>query len=133
MTIAYLGVGSNLGNRKANIAMAANYIRALKNTRLVKQSRLLETSPCGGPLGQPKYLNAAFKIRTSLTPLKLLKNLKSIEKMMGRVKTVRNGPRVIDLDILLYGDKTLRSRQLTLPHPRMFRREFVIRPLMEIL
>jgi 2-amino-4-hydroxy-6-hydroxymethyldihydropteridine diphosphokinase len=133
MVIVYLGVGSNLGERRKNIKLAVKKIRALKDTQIIKQSKLLETFPCGGPAGQPKYLNAALKIRTCLTPLKLLKKLKNIENSMGRRKTVRFGPRIIDLDILLYGDEIIRNRKLTIPHPRLFGREFVIKPLIEVL
>jgi 2-amino-4-hydroxy-6-hydroxymethyldihydropteridine diphosphokinase len=133
MVIVYLGVGSNLGERRKNIKLSVKKIRALKDTQVIKQSKLLETFPCGGPAGQSKYLNAALKIRTCFTPLKLLKKLKDIENSMGRRKTVRFGPRIIDLDVLLYGDETIRNRKLTIPHPRLFSREFVIKPLMEVL
>jgi 2-amino-4-hydroxy-6-hydroxymethyldihydropteridine diphosphokinase len=133
MVIVYLGVGSNLGERRKNIKLAVKKIQALEDTQVIKQSKLLETAACGGPAGQPKYLNAALKIRTGFSPLKLLTKLKAIEKSMGRRKTVRNGPRIIDLDILLYGDETVRSLRLNVPHARLFEREFVIKPLIEVL
>ncbi|PIQ87688.1 MAG: 2-amino-4-hydroxy-6-hydroxymethyldihydropteridine diphosphokinase [Candidatus Omnitrophica bacterium CG11_big_fil_rev_8_21_14_0_20_43_6] len=133
MMISYLGVGSNLGDRRKNIKLAVKKVAALKDTKIIKQSKLLESWSCGGPSGQPKYLNAALKITTQLSPLNLLKELKKIENAIGRVRTVRFGPRVIDLDILLYGDKLVRNKDLVIPHPRMFKRDFVIKPLIEVL
>jgi len=133
MAICYLGIGTNLGKRKENIRLAINKVNALKNTRVLKKSKVVESLAVGGPAGQGKFLNAVLKIDTQLSALMLLKKLKEIESLMGRKKTVRFGPRVIDLDILLYADKVINSRQLTIPHPRMFGRDFVIKPLMEIL
>lgn len=133
MTVCYLGIGSNLGNRKGNIKLATRKINVLKDTQVLKSSRMIESLPVGGPVGQGKFLNAALKIDTKLPALTLLKNLKEIENQMGRKKTVRFGPRVIDLDILLYADKVVKSKTLILPHPRMFGRDFVIKPLMEVL
>ena len=133
MVIGYLGVGSNLGNRKKNIKLAIEKIKALKGTKIIKASKLFESLPCGGPAGQPNFLNAALKIQTNFSPLDLLKKLKKIENELGRIPTVRFGPRVMDLDILLYGDRFIRNKALTIPHPRMFRRDFVIRPLIEVL
>ncbi|MFA5062680.1 MAG: 2-amino-4-hydroxy-6-hydroxymethyldihydropteridine diphosphokinase [Candidatus Omnitrophota bacterium] len=133
MVICYLSLGSNLGNRKKNIGQAIRKINLLKDTKVLKQSSIVETDPVGGPRNQPKFLNASLKISTILSPLKLLKKLKIIEKEMGRVKSVRNGPRVIDLDILLYGDKVISKKNLIVPHPRMFARDFVVKPLTEII
>lgn len=133
MAVCYIGIGSNLGNRKENIRLAINKVDALKSTRVLKRSRTMESLAVGGPLKQPEFLNAALKIDTKLPALTLLKKLKEIEKQMGRKRTVRFGPRVIDLDILLYADKFMRSKKLTIPHPRMFARDFVVKPLAEIL
>ncbi|MCX5699044.1 MAG: 2-amino-4-hydroxy-6-hydroxymethyldihydropteridine diphosphokinase [Candidatus Omnitrophica bacterium] len=133
MVIGYLSVGSNLGNRKKNIKLAVEKINALKGTKIIKASKLFESLSCGGPAGQPNYLNAALRISTNFSPLTLLKKLKKIEKEIGRISTVRFGPRVIDLDILLYGDRLIRNQALTIPHPRMFSRDFVIKPLTEVL
>ena len=133
MVICYLGVGSNLGQRRKNIKLAVKLIGALKGTRIIKSSKLFESLPRGGPLGQPRYLNAALRINTNLSPLNLLKKLKKIENKLGRIPTVRFGPRVIDLDILLYGDRRMCNKVLTVPHPRMFDRDFVIQPLAEVL
>ncbi|MFA7271881.1 MAG: 2-amino-4-hydroxy-6-hydroxymethyldihydropteridine diphosphokinase [Candidatus Omnitrophota bacterium] len=133
MEICYLGVGSNLGNRRLSIKQAVSRINLLENTRVLKKSAFIQTAPVGGPAGQPKFLNAALKIRTGFAPLRLLKELKIIEKELGRTKGVRNAPRTIDLDILLYGDRVVRTEKLVIPHPRMFVRDFVIKPLSEII
>ncbi|TAM39980.1 2-amino-4-hydroxy-6-hydroxymethyldihydropteridine diphosphokinase, partial [bacterium] len=126
-------VGSNLGNRRKNIKLAIKKINALKGTFVLKESGIIESAPAGGPVGQPDFLNAALKIKTKLPPIKLLKELKKIEINLGRIKSVRFGPRIIDLDILLYGDRIIRSKSLTIPHPRLFARHFVTGPLLEVL
>ncbi|MDD5128703.1 MAG: 2-amino-4-hydroxy-6-hydroxymethyldihydropteridine diphosphokinase [Candidatus Omnitrophica bacterium] len=133
MAVCYIGVGTNLGKRKENIRLAINKVNALKNTRVLRKSKAMESLAVGGPAGQGKFLNVALKIDTQLPALILLKRLKEIESQMGRKKTVRFGPRVIDLDILLYADKVISNRKLSIPHPRMFDRDFVTKPLMEIL
>jgi 2-amino-4-hydroxy-6-hydroxymethyldihydropteridine diphosphokinase len=133
MVICYLGVGSNLGNRRKNIELAIKLIQALKDTKIIRVSKLLESLPSGGPAGQPDYLNAALRVSTNFSPLSLLKELKKIETKIGRIPMVRFGPRVMDLDILLYGDRLIRNKVLTVPHPRMFNRDFVIKPLTEVL
>ena len=133
MVTCYLGIGSNLGNRSKNIRLAIQKIRALKNTELIKISGIIETKPMGGPRNQSKFLNAAIKIKTNLAPSLLLKKFKKIEIELGRTKTLRYGPRVIDLDILFYGDKIINRNNLEIPHPKVFKREFVIRPLLEII
>jgi 2-amino-4-hydroxy-6-hydroxymethyldihydropteridine diphosphokinase len=133
MVICYLGLGSNLGNRRRNIKLAVKKISSLKDTRIIKESGLFDCSPVGGPCGQPNYLNAALKIQTKFPPLVLFKKLKKIEDELGRIPTVRFGPRVIDLDILLYGDRFMQNKTLNIPHPRMFERDFVIKPLQEVL
>ena len=134
MLTCYLGIGSNLGDRLKNIKSAISKLNSLKNTKVIKVSKIIETEPVGGPIDQGKFLNAALKIKTRLTPLNLLKNLQKIEKQLGRKKTdVRYGPRPIDLDILFYADKIIHSKNLTIPHPRLFEREFVIKPLLEII
>jgi len=133
MAVCYLGVGSNLGNRKENIESAVRKINSLKDTRVLKMSGLIQSQPQGGPQGQPKYLNAALKIDTELSPLILLKKLKAIERQLGRTKTVRFGPRTIDLDILFYADKIIKRKDLIVPHPRLLERDFVLRPLAEVI
>lgn len=133
MTICYLGIGSNLGNREANIKQAVQEIKSLEGTKVIKISRLIQTNPVGGPKGQNKYLNAAVKINTSIPALKLLRNLKNIEKKLGRRKTRRFAARPIDLDILFYGDKIINRAELKIPHPRAFKRSFVLKPLIQVL
>jgi 2-amino-4-hydroxy-6-hydroxymethyldihydropteridine diphosphokinase len=131
MVTAYLGIGSNLGNRRQNIKAAINLLQEISNLKVKKVSHLYETNPVGGPL-QGRFLNGAIKIETELTPSNLLKKLKIIEKSLGRKKTVQNGPRMIDLDILLYGSKIIKIKNLEIPHPRMWERDFVLKPLREI-
>jgi dihydroneopterin aldolase/2-amino-4-hydroxy-6-hydroxymethyldihydropteridine diphosphokinase len=132
MVVCYLGVGSNLGNRRKNIQLALEEINHLKDTKVIRTSRLIGTKPVGGPR-QGDFLNGVVVVKTKLTPLRLLKKLKDVEKLLGRRKTVRFGPRIIDLDILLYGDKKVRHKNLIIPHPRMFERDFVIKPLLKVI
>ncbi len=131
--VCYLGIGSNLGDRRKNIRMAIKKINSLLDTKVIRSSSLMETAPLGGPRGQPKFLNAAVKIRTSILPFQLLRELKTIEKELGRKRTIRFGPRPIDLDILFYHDRIIHTKTLHIPHPRMFEREFVLKPLSEVI
>ncbi len=133
MAVCYLGLGSNLGNRRQNIEEAIHRINLIGQTKVLKRCAFMQTSPVGGPANQLRFLNTALKINTRLKPLALLKALKKIEKGLGRRSCVRNGPRTIDLDILLYADKRIKSKELIIPHPRMFKRDFVIRPLRELI
>ena len=130
MAIVYIGLGSNLGDRNKHIQSA---LKLLNKNRIhvLKVSSIIETKPEGGP-PQGKFLNAAIKGETNWPPHELLNQLQAIEKKLGREKTVINGPRTIDLDILLYDRITLQSAQLTIPHPRMVQRKFVLDPLREI-
>lgn len=130
MAIVYLGIGSNMGNREKNIRDALALLSTL-NITILKRSTIMESDPVGGP-PQQKYLNAVIKAKTSLSPQDLLINLKSIEHQMGRIKTIKNGPRPIDIDILLYDNVHIQTSTLTIPHPRMLERDFVLRPLKEI-
>ena len=132
MLICFLGIGSNLGDRRENIRKALKEISALKNTKIIKVSKIIETEPVGGP-AQGRFLNAAIKLETDILPITLLKELKKIERKLGRTRQVRNGPRTIDLDILFYADKIIKRKELTIPHPRIFEREFVLKPLSEIV
>ena len=134
MVVCYLGLGSNLGNRRKNIKQAVRKINALTGTRALELSRIIETEPAGGPAKQNKFLNAALKIKTNLSALTLLKKLKTIEEESGRpARHRKNWPRFIDLDILFYGDRIINTKILQVPHPRMFERDFVLRPLSEIV
>ena len=129
---AFLGIGSNIGNRRRNIKKAVLVLKKSTAIKVKEISKIYQTNPKGGP-PQRRFLNGAIKIDTILTPVKLLKILKKIEKDVGRKKSVRFGPRVIDLDILLYADKKINRKDLKIPHPRMNKRKFVLKPLKEIL
>ncbi len=131
MPIAYLGLGSNVGRRKKNILMAISLLNR-RGIKVLNCSSIIETEPIGGPLLQRKYLNAVIRVKTVLSPLGLLEAIKHIEHFLGRVRTIKNGPRTIDIDILLYGHTVMHTPELTIPHPRMFSRDFVMAPLMEI-
>ncbi len=131
-TVAYIGIGSNPGDRKANIEKAIGLVKMIRGTKFVKTSSIYEAEPVGGPPQGP-FLNGVFEIKTALDPLKLLKELKSIEKQLGRKRKIKNGPRMIDLDILLFGRKKINARNLKVPHPRLHKREFVLRGLREVM
>jgi 2-amino-4-hydroxy-6-hydroxymethyldihydropteridine diphosphokinase len=128
----YLGLGSNLGDRRRNLEAALDALRAHPQIAVTAVSSFLETDPVGGPPGQGKFLNAAAKIETDLSPEALLKELKRVERALGRKPGPRWGPREIDLDILLCGDTILETGTLVIPHPRMRERRFVLEPLAEI-
>jgi 2-amino-4-hydroxy-6-hydroxymethyldihydropteridine diphosphokinase len=130
-TVVFIGIGSNLGNRYYNIRRAVQLLAAVKDVKIDKISSLIETMPQGGPR-QGKYINGALKIITSLSAIGLLRILQEIENKLGRKRTVKNGSRTIDLDILLYGDKIVNQKNLQIPHPRMWERDFVTTPLREI-
>lgn len=128
----FLGIGSNLGNRRKIIDLAINYLKREKNIKVKKVSRLYETEAVGGP-AQGKFLNGAIEIDCTLPPQKLLNRLKDIELKLGRNKSGKKwGPRPIDLDILLFGNLVLREKNLKIPHPLMEERLFVLKPLCEI-
>jgi 2-amino-4-hydroxy-6-hydroxymethyldihydropteridine diphosphokinase len=130
MSVAYIGVGSNLGDRAFNCKQAIGLLRQ-KGTTVSKESSLYETKPWG-VRDQPLFLNMAIEIETDLKPFELLRTLKDIEKKMGREETFLWGPRIIDLDILLYDNNIVDEEGLRIPHPHMQDREFVLRPLYEI-
>lgn len=130
MPIAYIGIGSNLGNRKENCLSALRLVSAEAGT-IIKQSSLYETRPWGVE-DQPKFINMAAELLTETGPKQLLEILKKIEKELGREETHRWGPRTIDLDILFYDDLILETPDLRIPHPLMHLREFVLKPLAEI-
>ena len=126
-----VGLGSNLGDRNENMGRALDLLRELCGVSLLRVSRLRETDPVGGP-PQGKYLNAVAEVETVIAPRELLARFHEIEAALGRVRTVRDGPRPIDLDILLYGDELIKEPGLEIPHPRMLEREFVLEPLAEL-
>jgi len=130
--IAYVAVGSNLGDRRGTIEQALAALERIADVRIEKISRIRQTAPVGGPAGQGDYLNLVLEIRTGLAALPLLDVLQSIETMFGRVRTERWGPRSLDLDLLLYDDAVIRTERLIVPHPRMHERRFVLEPLCDI-
>ncbi|MFH2137059.1 MAG: 2-amino-4-hydroxy-6-hydroxymethyldihydropteridine diphosphokinase [Candidatus Omnitrophota bacterium] len=128
----YLGIGSNLGDRKSNIELALSLLCGEKDVRILGISSLYETEPVGGP-DQGMFLNGAVCILTDLHPNKLLKVLKAIESDMGRkLNSLKWSPRIIDLDILFYGDLIYKCRDLKIPHPLMHKRKFVLMPMADL-
>ena len=130
MAIVYIGIGSNLGDRHRNCLRAIELLRQ-NGLFITKQSSMHETEPWG-VTEQPEFVNMAVEVVTDLSPKKLLEMIKKIEKDMGRQDTIKWGPRIIDLDILLYDNIILKTDFLTIPHPLMHEREFVLGPLSEI-
>lgn len=128
----YIGVGSNLGDRQGNIEAAIQRLREAGGIEVTKVSSIYETEPVGGPQ-QPKYLNGVIAINTELEPRQLLLALQKIENQLGKQRSVKNGPRTIDLDILMYGEEEIDEPDLKIPHPRMHEREFVLKPLRDIV
>ncbi len=126
---AYLGLGSNLGDRKQNLEISITEIEEF--AIVTKKSKIHETKPVGYK-DQNDFLNMAIAITTKLTPLELIFRLQEIEHKMGRVREIENGPRIIDIDILLYEGKIINQPNLKIPHPRMHERDFVLTPLNEI-
>lgn len=132
MAIVFLGIGSNLGDRQANIDKAIALLKENQDVGILTVSSFIETEPEGGP-PQGNFLNGALKIKTDLLPLELLSQLKMIERRLGRAKGEPNSPRPIDLDILFYDDVVIvEGKSLTIPHPRLTQRTFVLKPLMEV-
>jgi 2-amino-4-hydroxy-6-hydroxymethyldihydropteridine diphosphokinase len=130
--LAYIGLGGNLDHPLERIVAARQAIAAVEGVRETAFSSLYRSAPLG-PADQPEYVNAVMAIATRLSPLDLLDRLQAIESAFGRVRMgERWGPRTLDLDILLYGSETLASERLTVPHPGLAQREFVLYPLQEI-
>jgi 2-amino-4-hydroxy-6-hydroxymethyldihydropteridine diphosphokinase len=127
---AYIGLGSNLGDREKMLRGALDALREHEGIEVTSVSRFHETEPVGPPQG--KYLNAVAEIRTTLDPRELLGALQGIEDRFGRERAVRWGPRTLDLDLLLYGDEIINEPDLQVPHPHMHERLFVLEPLCEI-
>lgn len=131
MTTAYLALGSNLGDRPAALRGALAALAADGAVRLVAASAVYETAPVGGP-AQPDYLNMVVAVETTLPPEALLERCLAVEAAHGRVRRERWGPRTLDLDLLVHGDERRATARLTLPHPRLAERAFVLVPLAEI-
>ncbi len=132
MSVCLISLGSNQGDRQGNLDAAATRLAQHPQISLIARSSWHETSPVGGPPGQSDFLNGAVKLETTLSPLELLAVLQQIECELGRLRAEHWGPRSIDLDLLLYDAKVLNSRELTLPHPRMAWRRFVLEPATEV-
>lgn len=128
---AYISLGSNIGNRKENLDRAVEMLMQSKEIKVTLTSAYYNTAPVGFK-DQPDFLNAAIELKTTLTVEDLFEVCKLIELELKRERTRRWGPRTIDLDILLYGDLIIDTELLTIPHPRMHEREFVLKPLNEI-
>lgn len=131
LTRAWVGLGSNLQAPRRQVERAFEALARLPRTHLAGRSRLYRSDPLGPP-GQPDYVNAVAALDTALAPLALLDALQSIERAHGRERSLRWGPRTLDLDLLLYGDLRHACEQLTLPHPRLHERAFVLYPLADL-
>lgn len=131
MSIVYLGLGSNIGERKKNIKKAIQLLKEIEGIKVTKSSSLYETEP-EGYKKQNKFINGTLEIETALSSHNLLKILQNIEKKLGRTEEIKWGPRIIDLDILLYDNLKIKDEFLQIPHPQMNERIFVLLPLAEI-
>ena len=127
---AFLGLGTNLGDRLANLQRAVDLLAASTGVRVVRSSRVYETAPVGP--AQPHFLNAVLEVDTALEPSELLAAGAAVERALHRVREVRWGPRTIDVDVLTFDDRVIDTPNLTLPHPRMHERAFVLAPLLEL-
>lgn len=132
MPTCLLGLGSNEGDSASTLRTAVDEIAALPNIRLIRQSGWYRTRPVGGPPGQADYVNGAAVVETTIPPLTLLAELRQIEDRHGRTRAERWGTRTLDVDVLLYGNEVCETEMLTLPHPRMSFRRFVLEPAAEI-
>jgi 2-amino-4-hydroxy-6-hydroxymethyldihydropteridine diphosphokinase len=129
--IAYLGIGSNLGDPIENCRKALREIASLKNVQVLRRSSLYRTEPVGD-IPQDWFVNGVVEIRTTFTALQLLKALQWVEQALGRERKGRWGPRIIDIDILLYGQEIIKTESLVVPHPELHKRRFVLVPINEI-
>jgi 2-amino-4-hydroxy-6-hydroxymethyldihydropteridine diphosphokinase len=131
VTLAYIGLGANLGNAAAQVTSAFDELDRMPHSRVLRRSSLYRSAPIGHA-DQPDFINAAAQLETGLPAERLLAELRGIEDHHGRTRSFANAPRTLDLDLLLYGRQTMDSAELTLPHPRMHQRAFVLMPLAEI-
>ena len=131
MTVAYVGLGSNLQDPRRQIQSAFAELDGMPHTRLVKQSSLYRTAPLGYA-DQPDFVNAVAQLETGLPAERLLAELQEVENRHGRERSFANAPRTLDLDLLLFGEAVIQTPALTLPHPRMHERAFVLKPLYEV-
>lgn len=131
MTVrAYIGLGANLGDTAQTVAAAVNALRSAPGNLAVSQAPLYSSDPIDAQ--GPTFINTVVALDTTLEPLQLLDLLQTIEQQHGRERPYRNAPRTLDLDLLLYGDKQIDTVRLTVPHPRMHQRAFVLRPLQDL-
>ena len=128
---AFLGLGSNLGDRLGNLQRAVDFLSATNRVRVMRSSRVYETDPVGG-VEQPDFLNAVIEVETDLSARDLLATCAGVEEALERVREVRWGPRTIDVDLLVYNELEIDEPDLVLPHPRMHERAFVMLPLLEL-
>lgn len=128
---AFIGIGSNLDNPLLQVQTALRELAELPNTELIQSSSLYRTPPMGPP-GQPDYINAVVELATALGPIDLLDQLQALEATHGRVRDIHWGPRTLDLDLLLYGNQAIYTARLSVPHPGIAERPFVVLPLAEI-
>jgi 2-amino-4-hydroxy-6-hydroxymethyldihydropteridine diphosphokinase len=131
VTIAFVGLGANLGPREVTLLRAVDLLAEAEGVDVLEVSQLRETDPVG-VVDQPPFLNGAVRIETSLEPRALLEILLATERTLGRVREERWGPRTVDLDLLVYGDETIDEAGLTVPHPRLRERGFALEPLAEL-
>jgi 2-amino-4-hydroxy-6-hydroxymethyldihydropteridine diphosphokinase len=127
---AFLGLGSNLGERLPNLQRAVDLLAATSGITVLRSSRVYETTPVGPP--QPDFLNAVVEVETALEPGDLLAACAEVERELHRVRGIHWGPRTIDVDLLTYGDRVIETTDLIVPHPRMHERAFVLVPLLEL-
>jgi 2-amino-4-hydroxy-6-hydroxymethyldihydropteridine diphosphokinase len=131
MTNAFVGIGSNLGDREATLRRAVELLAAEEGIDVVAVSELRETEPVG-PVEQGPFVNGAVRLATELPPRELLERLLAVEQRLGRVRKERFGPRTIDLDLLVYGEQVIDEPGLTIPHPRLHERRFALDPLADL-
>jgi 2-amino-4-hydroxy-6-hydroxymethyldihydropteridine diphosphokinase len=131
VTVAYVGLGSNLQDPRRQIQSAFAELDGMPHTRVVKQSSLYRTAPLGYA-DQPDFINAVAQLETALPAERLLAELQEVENRHGRERSFANAPRTLDLDLLLFGEAVIQTPALTLPHPRMHERAFVLKPLCEV-
>jgi 2-amino-4-hydroxy-6-hydroxymethyldihydropteridine diphosphokinase len=131
VTLAYVGLGANLGPREITLVRAVDLLAETDGIEVLAVSQLRETEPVG-VVEQPLFLNGAVALETSRSPRELLERLLEIERELGRVRDVRWGPRIVDLDLLVYGDRVVDEPGLQVPHARLNERRFALEPLMEL-
>ena len=131
MHTVYLGLGSNQSDPISQIKNATDHIEKIETSKIIKKSSLYESLPVGY-LDQPNFINQVISLQTSLSPAELFERFQQIEFQLKRVKKIVNGPRTIDIDILLFNQEIILTKDLTIPHPRMLDRAFVMIPLLEI-